>query len=114
MGRTGAVGVAGKEGIEKFCKEDVQFLIAHPKTGGEGLNLQMANTMIFFNSGMIGTILREQSEGRIYRAGQKKKCLYLDIVMEGSVDEVLYNSLKKNTDYVKDLLDYFNLIKKST
>ena len=94
--------------INSFLKNDnVRFLVAHPKSGGEGLNFQNANTVIFFNSGMIGTILRNQSEGRIWRTGQKNACLFIDIVMKNTADEVLYLSLKNNEDYVQGLYSYF-------
>jgi len=94
--------------INKFLNnDDIRFLVAHPKTGGEGLNLQICNIIIYFNSGMMGVTLRDQSEGRIYRSGQKNACLYFDIILSGTVDKVLFNSLKNRTDYVQDLMTYF-------
>ena len=93
--------------IERFMTDkNCKCLIAHPKSGGEGLNLQMANIMVFYSNGFIGNILREQSEGRIYRAGQKNNCLYIDIVMGNSIDSVLYNSLKNREEYVQNVLDF--------
>jgi SNF2 family DNA or RNA helicase len=109
----GEIQDKGKQ-IEQFINNDnCRCLVAHPKSGGEGLNLQCANTEIFFNNGFIGTILRNQSEGRIHRTGQKKNCLYIDLIAEGTVDEILYNSLKNNEDFVKNLLEYFHCRTKS-
>jgi len=86
--------------------EDGDVLIAHPKSGGEGLNLQVASTEIFYSNGFIGTILREQAEGRIHRTGQNKSCVYADLVMENSLDRVMLNSLKNRTNQIQDILSY--------
>ena len=95
-----------EQAIETFTNTDCQCLVAHPKSGGEGLNLQCANTEIFYSNSMIGNILREQAEGRIHRAGQTKTCLYIDVVMVNTIDEILYYSLKNKTDYAKSILKY--------
>jgi len=98
------------EQIDSFLKNG-DVLIAHPKSGGEGLNLQEANTIIFFSNSFIGTILREQAEGRIHRTGQTKSCLYLDIIMENTIDRILYNSLKNKTNHVQNILKYLRKIR---
>jgi len=96
-----------EERIDNFIKNDsCRCLVAHPKTGGEGLNIQVANTSIFYSNAYIGSILREQAEGRTHRTGQKHNCLFIDIVMNGTIDEILYNSLKNKTDYAKAVLNY--------
>jgi len=96
-----------EERIDAFIKNnDCKGLIAHPRSGGEGLNLQVANTSIFYSNGYIGNILREQAEGRTHRTGQKNVCVYIDIVMKDTIDYILYMSLKHNTSYVKGILDY--------
>ncbi len=92
--------------IDKFLSTDCNFMICHPKSGGEGLNLQIANTIIYYSNGYIGTILREQSEGRIHRVGQTKSCVYIDIICENTIDRILFNSLKNKTDYIQDILQY--------
>jgi SNF2 family DNA or RNA helicase len=91
--------------IYKF-RNKCNYLVAHPKTGGEGLNLQHANCIIYYSNSFIGSIAREQSEGRIHRQGQTKNCLYIDIVMEGTIDEALYNSLRDKGDSFRSVLGY--------
>jgi len=99
--------------LNTFMDTDCQVLVAHPKSGGEGINLQCANTEIFMSNGMIGNILREQAEGRIHRTGQTKACLFIDIVMVGTIDEILYYSLKNKEEYAANILKFFqNNIKK--
>jgi len=92
--------------INKFKSTSCNVLLAHPKSGGEGLNLQCAQTIIFFSNGFIGNILREQAEGRIHRAGQTKSCLYIDIVAKDTIDEILFDSLKNKKQYTKTLLTF--------
>jgi len=87
-------------------------LIAHPRSCGEGMNLQEANYVIFYSNSYIGAILREQAEGRIHRAGQKLPCIYIDIVMKGTIDEVLYKALKNKASQIDSVLDYLNTKRK--
>ena len=74
--------------IELFQNDpSVKVLIAHPQSGGEGLNLQMARIGIFYSLGFTGHLKRQQAEGRIYRAGQNKSCIFIDLVAKNSMDE---------------------------
>lgn len=95
-----------EEEIDKFVSGENSIMLAHPKSGGEGLNLQIANIEIFYSNAFIGTILRSQAEGRIYRTGQRKSCVFVDLVMRNTLDEVLFNALKQKTDYVQEILNY--------
>ena len=45
---------------------------------------------------------RIQVEARIYRAGQKQKCIYIDYVMKDTIDMKVYAALKQK----KQLADY--------
>jgi SNF2 family DNA or RNA helicase len=93
--------------LDKFMNDpSCSILLAHPKSGGEGLNLQISNTIIYYSTGYIGFILWEQSEGRIHRSGQTKSCLYIDIVMNHTIDRVLINAMKSKTDYVDSVMEY--------
>ena len=59
---------------DKKCK----VLVAHPKSGGEGLNLQCANVVIFYGNGWEGPTVREQAIGRVWRMGQELPVLIMD------------------------------------
>jgi SNF2 family DNA or RNA helicase len=99
-------GSDSERAIDDFRKPETSVLVANPKSGGVGLNLQVANITIFFSNGYIGNILRQQSEGRTHRSGQSRSCIFIDIVMEDSIDEVLYRSLMNNEQYIKQVLEY--------
>ena len=48
---------------------------------------------------------RIQVEARIYRAGQKMPCIYLDYVMKDTIDMKVYAALKQKkqlADYIRD------------
>jgi len=92
--------------INEFLNTNCRCLVANYKTGGEGLNLQIANTIIFYDCGYIGTILRQQCEGRIHRVGQIQTCVIIDIVMRQSIDEILYKGLMSKSIVVQEVMKY--------
>jgi len=73
---------------DKFINDPkVQVMVAHPKCGGEGRNLQAASVGIFYSNDYDGATTRRQAEGRIYRKGQTRPCLFIDIVVKNSIIE---------------------------
>lgn len=102
----GGIKDKGKE-LRKFREErNCRVLLGHPRSSGEGLNIQIANTIIYYNNGYIGTTVRQQSEGRIHRAGQKNTCVFIDIVMRNSIDQIIFDSLKNRKEHTEELLAY--------
>jgi len=71
----------------------VRFIIGTPQTGGYGITLTGANTMIYYANG-YDYEKRIQSEARINRAGQTRKMTYIDIIAEDTVDEKIVKALK--------------------
>ena len=83
--------------IEKFQDPDseLRYFVSNPQTGGRGITLTEANTMIFY-SNSYDLELRVQAEDRIHRIGQEHSCTYIDLVSPGTVDEqILRNLLSK-------------------
>jgi SNF2 family DNA or RNA helicase len=82
---------------EGFQKGNVRFFVGNPQTGGYGLTLTSAATMIYFNNN-YNYEYREQSEARIHRIGQKLICNYIDLVCKDTIDEkvisILGNKIK--------------------
>jgi len=75
----------------------VRFLVGTPQTGGYGITLTGASTMIYYSNG-YDLEKRQQSEARIDRIGQEKPMTYIDIIAEGTVDEKIVTSLKKKVN----------------
>jgi len=67
--------------VEQFQdpKSDLRFFVGQPRTGGYGLTLTEAHTMIYYSNG-YDLEVRLQSEARIDRAGQINKMTYIDLV----------------------------------
>jgi SNF2 family DNA or RNA helicase len=70
----------------------VRFIIGTPQTGGYGITLTGANTMVYYANG-YDYEKRIQSEARINRAGQTRKMTYIDIIAEDTVDEKIVKAL---------------------
>ena len=88
-----------QEAIKKMQDPEspVRFLVGTPQTGGYGITLTGASTMIYYSNG-YDLEKRQQSEARIDRIGQKKPMTYIDIIAEGTVDEKIVTSLKKKVN----------------
>ena len=88
--------------IDRFKNKDIRILIANPLKGGEGLNLQVS-TLHYFYSNSFKADSRLQAEDRSHRIGQVNKVTYKDLIVKGSVDEVVYSALKRK----ENLINYF-------
>ena len=91
-----------QEIVEKFQKGDIKYFIGQPRTGGYGLTLTNAKTVIYFNN-TYDMEVRLQSEDRAHRIGQKDKVLYIDFVCPKTIDEKILKTLsnkKKLADQI--------------
>jgi SNF2 family DNA or RNA helicase len=82
----------------------VRFIIGTPQTGGYGITLTEANTMIYYSNG-YDLEKRTQSEARINRAGQKRKMTYIDIIAQDTVDEKIVKALIKKMDIANEIMN---------
>jgi len=72
---------------------EARFLVANPQTGGYGLTLNGASTVIYY-SNSFDAEKRNQSEDRCHRYGQTKSVTYIDIVAKDTIDEKILKVLK--------------------
>jgi SNF2 family DNA or RNA helicase len=81
-------------------------IIIQIQSGGLGVDLTRARICVFFSVGYsLGDF--NQALARIHRPGQTRPCIYYHIIARGTVDELVYKSLrskKKVIDYVLDKL----------
>ena len=76
-----------QDNIRKFQNDpECRFIIGTPQTGGYGITLTQANTVIYYSNG-YDLEKRLQSEDRANRIGQKKNVTYIDIIAEDTIDE---------------------------
>ncbi len=80
-----------------------RFFIGTPATGGYGITLTAANTVIYYSNG-YDLEKRLQSEDRAHRLGQKKPVLYIDINAEDTVDEKIVKALRKKINIASEVL----------
>jgi SNF2 family DNA or RNA helicase len=81
----------------------VRFIVGTPQTGGYGITLTGASTMIYYSNG-YDLEKRQQSEARIDRIGQKKPMTYIDIIAEGTVDEKIVKALRTKVDIATQIM----------
>lgn len=84
-------------------KNPLRFFVGQPRTGGYGLTLTEAQTVIYF-SNSYDLEVRLQSEDRAHRIGQKNNVTYIDIVTEGTVDEKILEALRDKIDIASTVL----------
>jgi SNF2 family DNA or RNA helicase len=90
--------------IKKFQSDPkCRFLVGTPSTGGYGLTLTAASTMIYYSNG-YDLEKRQQSEARIDRIGQEKPMTYIDIICEDTVDERIVKALRKKINIATEIM----------
>ena len=81
----------------------LRFFIGQPRTGGFGLTLTAANTVVYYsNSYDLET--RLQSEDRAHRIGQTNKVTYIDLIVPKTVDEKIIKSLRSKINLATQVL----------
>ena len=81
----------------------VRFIVGTPQTGGYGITLTAASTMIYYSNG-YDLEKRQQSEARIDRIGQEHPMTYLDIICENTVDERIVKALRKKINIATEIM----------
>ena len=80
----------------------MRFFVGQPKTGGFGITLTAAHTMIYF-SNSYDLELRLQSEDCAHRIGQQNKVTYIDLISPKTIDEKIVDALR-NKIKIADLV----------
>jgi len=94
-----------QEIVNRFQDPDspLRFFIGQPKTGGYGLTLTEANTVIYY-SNSYDLELRLQSEDRAHRIGQKKPVTYIDLISPKTIDEKILEALQGKVNLAGQVL----------
>mgnify|MGYP003131576785 CR=1 FL=1 len=83
-------------------KNDCRFFIGNTQTGGYGITLTAASTVIYYSNN-YDLEKRIQSEDRAHRIGQVNPVLYIDLVAKGTVDEKIIKSLRNKVNIAKEI-----------
>lgn len=81
----------------------LRFFIGQPKTGGYGITLTAAQTMIYY-SNSYDLEIRLQSEDRAHRIGQKGTVTYIDLMAPKTIDEKIISALRDKIDIAGKVL----------
>lgn len=101
----GAVSAKDREhAIDNFQKGDSQFFLGQQQSGGIGLTLTAATTVIYFSNSFDYEV-RAQSEDRAHRIGTKENVVYIDLVAEDTIDEPIARSLQRKAGMAAAILD---------
>jgi SNF2 family DNA or RNA helicase len=93
-----------QDNIRKFQNDPkCRFLIGTPQTGGYGITLTQANTVIYYSNG-YDLEKRLQSEDRAHRIGQKKTVTYIDLISENTVDEKIVKALRDKINIASEVM----------
>ena len=93
-----------QDNIRKFQSDPkCRFLVGTPATGGYGLTLTAANTVIYYSNG-YDLEKRLQSEDRAHRIGQTKSVTYVDLIAEDTVDEKITKALRRKINIASEVL----------
>jgi len=93
-----------QDNIRRFQNDpECRFMVGTPSTGGYGITLTAANTVIYYSNG-YDLEKRLQSEDRAHRIGQKKNVTYIDIIAEDTVDDKIVKSLRKKINIASEVL----------
>ena len=93
-----------QDNIRKFQNGDeCRFLVGTTQTGGYGITLTKANTVIYYSNG-YDLEKRLQSEDRAHRIGQNKNVTYIDIICEKTVDEKIVKALRNKINIASEVL----------
>ena len=94
-----------QEIVRRFqdTNDPLRFFVGQPKTGGYGITLTAANTVIYF-SNSYDLEIRLQSEDRAHRIGQKNKVTYIDLVSPATVDEKVLEALRNKINIASKVL----------
>jgi len=81
----------------------VRFIVGTPQTGGYGITLTGASTMIYYSNG-YDLEKRQQSEARIDRIGQTRNMTYIDIIAEKTIDEKIVTALRNKVNIASQVM----------
>lgn len=94
-----------QEIVSRFMDTEspLRFFVANPATGGYGLTLTVANTVIYY-SNSYDLEKRLQSEDRAHRIGQKHNVTYIDFMIPETVDERIVKALRNKIDIASSVM----------
>ena len=94
-----------QELVQRFQDKEssLRFFVGQPRTGGYGITLTAATTVIY-HSNSYDLEIRLQSEDRAHRIGQTNKVTYVDLVSPETIDEKILQALQEKINLAQTVL----------
>ena len=94
-----------QELVQRFQDKEssLRFFVGQPRTGGYGITLTAATTVIYY-SNSYDLEIRLQSEDRAHRIGQTNKVTYVDLVSPETIDEKILQALQEKINLAQTVL----------
>lgn len=102
---------ARESAVDDFQAGRVRAFIAQPRSGGIGLTLTKATTVIYY-SNYYDLEERQQSEDRAHRKGTTRNVVYVDLAAANSIDERIACDLQRKSTVSQIVLGDFPFEKK--
>lgn len=92
--------------IVKQFQEDPKtvLFIGQIDTADTGITLTAADTCVYYSKN-FNYATYSQSLSRIHRIGQRNCCTYIDLEIEGTIDELISKALSRKEDMAKTVVD---------
>lgn len=105
---TGAVSVSERgEHVNAFQTDpSIRVFVAQTRTAGLGITLHAADTAIFFSLD-YSYVDYQQARDRIHRAGQRRPCTAIHLVAERTIDETVFDALRKKQNIAESIVDRY-------
>lgn len=105
---SGAVNVSEREEfVSAFQTDpDVRVFVAQTRTAGLGITLHAADTAIFYSLD-YSYVDYQQARDRIHRAGQFRPCTAIHLVAENTIDETVFDALRKKQNIAESVVDRY-------
>lgn len=93
--------------LKNYEEKSNSITFVQYQAGAMGLNLQKANKIIYYSL-PLSSELYEQSKKRIHRIGQNRPCIYYQLIVTGSIEERILETLMMRKDYTEKLFEKEN------
>ena len=106
-GRDVSVVNGSEKDMSAYNRDPASITFVQYQAGAMGLNLQKANKVVYYSL-PLSSELYEQSKKRIHRIGQNRPCFYYQLIVTGSIEERILETLNMRKDYTEKLFEKEN------
>ena len=92
---------------QEFKENKFDYLVMQSRSGNAGLDFTNVNNIIFYSL-PESYIVYKQCRCRIQRIGQSKECNYWHLVCKDTIEEQIFNSLKKKKSFSNRVFKIYN------